>query len=98
MRWIKRVIAVIALLLVLAVGVLFSVQNGATVSLDLLFIQLPPLRLATLLMLAFAAGGLAGLGAASIALLRLQTLRRGMQRRLQRCERELGELRAAAKS
>lgn len=98
MRWIKRIIAVAAMLMVLVAGVSFAVQNGARVTLDLLVMQLPPLRIATLLLVAFALGGLAGIGAGSVALLRLQAARRGMQRRLQRCEQELDQLRATAKS
>lgn len=98
MRWIKRIIAVAAMLVVLVIGISFAVQNGAQVKLDLLVMQLPPLRVATLLLIAFALGGLAGLGAGSLALFRMQAARRGMQRRLQRCEQELGQLRTTAKS
>ena len=98
MRWVKRIMAGAAMLAVLAIGAAFAVQNGTPVSLDLLLIQLPPVRAATLLLSAFALGGLFGVGVGSVALLRLQAARRRMQRQLQRCEQELGQLRMAAKS
>lgn len=96
MRWIRRALIAILLLLVLAFGLLFSLQNGQSVSLDLLALQLHERPLAVWLLAAFALGGLAGLAAGSLALVKLQANRYRLRRRLETCERELSELRGSA--
>ncbi len=53
---------VVALLLaILAISVLFAVQNTATVPLDLLIISLPERSVALWVLLAFALGGVVGM-------------------------------------
>lgn len=96
MRWIRRVLIALLLLLVLAFGLLFSVQNKQVVPLDLLALQLSERPLAVWLIAAFALGGFAGLAAGSVALVKLQANRYRLRRRLEVCERELSELRSSA--
>lgn len=98
MRWVKRVVAVVALLAVLAIGALFAVQNETQVAIDLLVITLPPMRIATLLLLTFAVGGVIGVIISSLTMVQLQANQRGLQRRLARSEEELARLRTMAKS
>jgi putative membrane protein len=94
MRWISRLLIVLLLLVVLVIGLLFSVQNATEVSVDLLVLQTSARPLATWLIAAFVAGGIAGLLADSIALLRLQSRQMQLKRRLTSCEKELAQLKA----
>jgi lipopolysaccharide assembly protein A len=96
MRWIRRALIAILLLLVLAFGLLFSLSNGQSVPLDLLAMQLSERPLAVWLLAAFALGGFAGLVAGSLALVKLQANRYRLRRRLEACERELSELKGSA--
>ena len=96
MRWVQRLLIAILLLLVLVFGLLFSLQNAQSVPLDLLALQLRERPLAVWLLAAFALGGLAGLLAGSVALIKLQANRYRLRRRLENCERELSELRGTA--
>lgn len=95
MRWIRRLLVIIVLLLVLAFGLLFSLQNGARVPLDLLVAQLQERPLAVWLLVAFALGGVAGMVVSSVALVRLQASRFRLRRRLEACEKELSGLKTA---
>jgi len=60
MRWIRRVLVVVVLLLVLIFGLLFSLQNAQSVPLDLLVLQLQARPIAVWLLATFAFGGVAG--------------------------------------
>lgn len=86
MRWVRRLLAVAILLLILLFGLLFALQNPAEVPIDLLVLQLSPRPLATWLIIAFVLGGIAGLGAGSFALVRLQASRARLRRRLEKLE------------
>lgn len=94
MRWIRRVLVVVVLLLVLIFGLLFSLQNGQSVPLDLLVLQLQARPIAVWLLATFAFGGIVGLLVGSTALLRLQASRYRLRRRLESCEKELSELKS----
>jgi len=98
MHRLKQLVMALILLLVLLLGVAFAAQNGTRVDVDLLLVQLPSTRLATLVLIAFVAGGLAGLGSSSLALARMGLGRRRLERQLERCERQLQELRVGSKS
>jgi len=90
MRYLYR-LAVLALLA--AVGVwafLFSLANDATVSLDLVFVQLPELRVSAGIICAFVIGGLCGLIAASAALLASIRVRSSLRRQLREVEARTG--------
>jgi putative membrane protein len=96
MRWIRRILIALLLLLVLLFGLLFSLQNEQQVPLDLVALQLDERPVAVWLLAAFALGGVAGMLAGSVALLRLQANRYRLRRRLEHCERELSELKGTA--
>ncbi len=61
MKVIIRLIVVTLLLAILAISVLFAVQNTAAVPLDLLVIVLPERSVALWVLLAFALGGIMGM-------------------------------------
>lgn len=96
MQWIKRLAVAAILLLVLLFGVLFSVQNSQTVSLDLLVIQFSEQRAALWILAAFALGGCGGLLASSVAILRLRSRSALLRRKLRQAEKELATLRTSA--
>lgn len=96
MRWIRRALIALLLLLVLIFGLLFSLQNAQSVPLDLLALQLRDRPLAVWLLVAFALGGFTGMLASSVALIRLQANRYRLRRRLEICEKELSELKGTA--
>lgn len=80
----------LALLAVLAaVGIwafLFSLVNDASIALDLVFVQLPELRVSVGIIGAFVVGGLCGLIAASAALLASIRVRASLRRQLRDAE------------
>jgi putative membrane protein len=96
MRGIRRLLIVAVLLLVLIAGLLFALQNAATVPLDLLVVELAEQPLVVWLYLSFACGGLAGMLVSSVALVRLQAGRVRLKQRLASCEKQLSELKLAA--
>lgn len=91
----KRWPGYLVLLLVLAFGVLFAIQNTTAVPLDLLLVQLHEQSVALWVLLAFAIGGIAGLLVSSVALVRLKSRMVLLQRRLEKQGRELDQLRTA---
>ncbi len=95
MRFMKRWLAYLLLVMVLVFGVLFTVQNTATAPLDLFLIQLPEQRVALWLLLSFALGGAIGM---LIVMLPLKSRLLLLQRKLSRQERELSKLRSTALS
>lgn len=82
MGWLKSLFKVVVLLAVLAVGVLFTVENDVVVPLNVLVVDLPAQRLSTWMVLAFFLGGLLGLLAGSLAMARLQASRMVLKRRI----------------
>ncbi len=96
MRWIRRILVVVVLLLVLIFGLLFSLQNAQSVPLDLLVLQLQARPIAVWLLATFAFGGIVGLLVSSVALLQLQVSRYRLRRRLENCEKMLSELKSSA--
>ena len=96
MRYLKRWLAYLLMALVVAFGVLFSVQNTALVPLDLLIIQLPEQRVALWVLLAFAIGGVTGMLISSSAILQLKSQSLLLQRKLDKHHKELTKLRGPA--
>ncbi|CAA0078229.1 Lipopolysaccharide assembly protein A [Zhongshania aliphaticivorans] len=80
MRLIRTILVLILLIMVLAVGLLFTIQNDALVPLNVLVAELPAQRLSTWIILAFFVGGVAGLAASSVVILRLQASRLRLRR------------------
>lgn len=94
-RALQRWLVIVLLIVVLAFGVLFSMQNTDKAALDLLVIQLPEQRVSLWVLLAFVVGGVAGLLVSSAAMIRLKSQSLLLQRRLDKREKELTKLGAA---
>lgn len=89
MRFMRRLLAFLLILLVLIFGVLFSIQNTATAPLDLLLFQLPEQRVALWILLAFALGGVTGVLISTIAIVQLKSHSLLLQRKLDKSRKEL---------
>jgi putative membrane protein len=90
---VKRLFIVILLLLVLIFGVLFSLQNTATVPLDLLVIQFSEARITFWIIWAFIIGGVLGVLVSAVVILRLKSRLLIAQRQLKKRDLELNKLR-----
>jgi len=90
----KLLIAALALLMV-ALGMLFALQNAVLVPLDLLAFQFSPHSLALWLLLALSLGGLLGMLASSALLVRLRATLGASRRELAKARTELDKLRSA---
>lgn len=95
MRSLKRLLAVLLLLVVLVFGVLFSIQNTATAPLDLLLIQLPEQRVALWVLLAFSVGGITGMLMSAAAIIRLKSQTILLQRKCDKQAKEVSPLRSS---
>lgn len=91
----KRWAGYALVLLALAYGVLFAIQNTASVPLDLLFLKLPESTVAAWVLGAFVLGGGAGLAVGTLWVWRLQGRTAYLRRRVDKLNRELDGLRNA---
>lgn len=92
MGLLKKILFVLFLLALVVFGSVFAIENDAKVPLDLLFMQLPELRVSVWLVLSFIVGGVAGLVVCGLKLLKLQTQYQGVCRKLAKTEKELTQL------
>lgn len=95
MRLIIRFIMIAITLLVVCFGVFFAIQNTEQVSLDLLVVQLPEMRIAFWVLVAFALGGIVGMLVSSIAIVKLRGDLVLQRRKQDRSAKELDKLRTA---
>ncbi len=86
MAWIRSLLGLVIVLAIVAFGVLFSLANDEPIGVDLLFAQLPEQGLALWLVLTFFVGGLAGMGSATLALLKLRAGNLRLQQRIKKLE------------
>ncbi len=86
MSWLRSLVGLSVVVAVFVLGLLFTLAIDALVPLNLLIVELPEQRLATWLILAFFCGGLSGLAAASVLLLKYKTKTLRMQRKLTNLE------------
>lgn len=89
----KRILGAIALVLVLGLGMLLAIANDTPVAVDLLFVQLPEIRVSVWLLSAFVLGGFCGLLAASGSMLAGAAKTARLRRQLSKAEQELNKLR-----
>ena len=87
MRFLRNLLTFVVLCGVLALGMLFAVQNTAQVPLDLLVIYLPERSVALWVLLAFAVGGVIGMLTSVGLMLRLRTALLQANRRLNAAEK-----------
>ncbi len=95
MNLLRKILLLAVLLIVLAVGVLFAVQNEVLVPLDLLVYRFEAHSLALWLLLAFALGGVLGLLASSLILVRQRASLGSTRRQLEKTRSEVDRLRTA---
>ncbi|MEP5765236.1 MAG: LapA family protein [Halieaceae bacterium] len=81
-NFLKNLVYFLILVAVLVIGVLFAVQNTATVPLDLLVISLSEQSIALWVLLAFAVGGVLGMLTSIGLVLRLRAQLLGAKRKL----------------
>lgn len=95
MNVVRKVVYLLVVLAMLALGVLFALQNPQPVVLDMLVHEFAPRSLALWLLAALALGGVSGLLVSSIIILRLRAGLSVAQRKLDKCKLELDRLRVA---
>jgi len=82
MRWIKRLLVLLIILAVFAFALFFTVQNTATVPLDLIWLQLEAQPISQWLLASFCVGALFGFLFNLWALAKLKARQMGLQRDL----------------
>jgi len=94
-RLIKGAILGLLCLLFLFVGVMFTINNTQTVTVDLVLLQLPEASLSFWLVATFILGGLLGMAISVISVFLLRTRLRAERRRVSNAQKELDQLRTA---
>jgi uncharacterized membrane protein YciS (DUF1049 family) len=94
MKLLRNLLTLIVILAMIALGVLFSLQNKSPVPLDLLVYAFEPQSLALWILLAFALGGLVGMLVSSLMILRTRASLTATRRQLDRAREQLGKQQA----
>ncbi|MCP8689753.1 LapA family protein [Marinobacterium sedimentorum] len=94
MRWLRTLLLVVLCLVILFVGILFTIHNTDKVSIDLILVQLPQASLSLWLIAAFVCGGVLGILLSSVAVLGLKTRLRSARKRLAVAQHDLERQRA----
>ena len=92
-RWIKGVSVGLICLLVLFIGVMFTINNTVLVSINLVFFTLPEASLSTWLVATFIMGGIFGMLVSVVTVLTLRARLRAEKRRVTNANKELDKLR-----
>lgn len=96
MKYLFNILTAIFLVGVIALGVLFALQNQDEVPLDLLVYSFPPKSIALWVLVAFGLGGLFGMLASSALMLRSRASLGATRRQLARVRAELDKGREEA--
>ena len=91
MKLLRNILIVIFLIIMLAIGVLVAVQNTELVPLDLLVYNFAPRSLAFWVLSALLLGGLLGVGASALIMLRLRLALSATKRQLDRARGQARE-------
>jgi len=95
-RWLKSLLVGLLGIVVVLVGILFTVNNTQPVAVDLLFFQLPEASLSLWLIAAFVVGGFLGAILSGLTVIALRTRLGSVRRRLTHTQKELDQLRVSA--
>ena len=95
MKAVRTLITIAIVVAMLALGVLFALANDGIVPLDVLIYRFETGSLALWVLLALALGGVLGLLASSVMMLRLRARNASLTRKLTRAKTELEKLRTA---
>lgn len=95
MNWLKKLILTLLALIVIGIGILFTIHNTQPVSIDLVFFTSPEASLSLWLIAVFVLGGVCGMLLSSLTLVALKTRLRSSRRKEQAFRQELDQLRTA---
>lgn len=93
LKWLKRVVFGIVVILFLVVGIFFAIRNPQLIHLDLVFWQGPELSVALYSILSFSLGAIIALLIGSVSYLRSERQIRILNKRLEKSQHELDTLR-----
>ena len=93
MNLLRNLLTAVVVLAMLAVGVLFSLQNKVPVPLDLLFFTFEPRGLAVWVLSALGLGGVLGMAVSSLILFRTRASLSSCRRQLLKAQDELSKVR-----
>lgn len=93
MRFLKTLIVILLCLVVLLVGIMFTIHNTEKVVIDLVFIQLPEASLSLWLIATFLAGGFIGVLLSIMTVWMLKTRLGSARRKIASTQKELDQLR-----
>jgi uncharacterized integral membrane protein len=94
-NWLKNLITIVLGLIVIGIGILFTIHNTDQVAIDLVFFQLPEASVSLWLIAAFVLGALCGILLSTLVILSLKTRLRSSQRKVMTFRKELDKLRTA---
>ena len=92
MRLLRKLVTVLVALAMLAIGVLFAVQNKTPVPLDVLIYRFDEQSLALWVLSALAIGGVLGMAVSSLILLRMRGTLATTRRQVAKLRADLGQL------
>lgn len=95
MRFFKTLIVALLFLLVMLIGITFSIHNTDKVAIDLVFIQLPEASLSLWLIAAFVTGGFLGVVLSVFTIFTLKTRLGSAKRKISSAQKELDQLRVS---
>ena len=95
MKILRNLLTALIVIAMIALGILFALQNEVAVPLDLLVYQFEPRSLALWVLSSLAVGGLLGLAISSAIMLRQFASLRSKTRQLGRAQAEIDRLRTA---
>lgn len=95
MRFLKMIIVFLLSVVILMVGIMFTIHNTEKVSIDLVFLTLPEASLSLWLIAAFVLGGVLGFLLSSVAVVSLKARLMGSRRKINATSKELDQLRTA---
>ena len=93
MKLLRNLLTLTLVVITLAVGVLFALQNKAAVPLDMLVYTFSPQSLALWVLIAFALGGILGVMVSSLILVRTRASLGSCKRQLNKAQDEMSKLR-----
>ena len=96
MRFLKMIIVFLLSVVILIVGIMFTIHNTEKVSIDLVFLTLPEASLSLWLIAAFVLGGVLGFLLSSVAVVSLKARLMGSRRKINATSKELDQLRTAS--
>jgi uncharacterized integral membrane protein len=94
-NWLKNLITIVLGLIVIGVGILFTIHNTDQVTIDLVFFQLPQASLSLWLIATFVLGALCGIVLSILTILSLKTRLHSSQCKVVAFRKELDQLRTA---